>query len=202
MIRALRKQVIRVGPEDHGRPMSLNDFDRAVGRDGYLYELNKGVIDVVNVPTPGHGRQVRALLRQVTLYEEGHPGVIEFVAGSGDAKLLIGPTQSERHADLSIYLSPEPADEDVWSRWVPEIVVEVVSDRSAKRDYEDKPPEYLALGVREYWIIDARRRQMTVLSRWRGQWRERVVKPPKKHSTHLLPGFALDLKRVLAAGAE
>lgn len=43
---------------------------------------------------------------------------------------------------------------------------------------------------------------MTVLSRWRGQWRERAVKPPKKHSTHLLPGFALDLKRVLAAGAE
>lgn len=201
MIKALRKPVIRVGPEDHGKRMSLDDFDCAVGREGYLYELNKGVIDVVNVPKPSHGRQVRAVLRQITLYEEEHPEVIEFVAGSGDAKLLIGPSQSERHADVSIYLSPEPA-EDIWSRWVPEIIVEVVSERSAKRDYEDKPPEYLALGVREYWIIDARRRQMTVLTRWRGQWKERVVKPPRKHSTNLLPGFALDLKRVLLAGAE
>src|ERR671915_582794 len=99
MIRALRKAVVRVGPEDHGRRMSLDDFDRAAGREGHLYELNKGVIDVVNVPRPSHGRQVRSLLRQFMLYEEGRPGSIEYLAGSGEAKLLIGPAQSERHPD-------------------------------------------------------------------------------------------------------
>jgi hypothetical protein len=41
--------------------MSLDHFDRATGQEGHLYELNKGVIEVVDVPQPSHGRQVHAL---------------------------------------------------------------------------------------------------------------------------------------------
>ena len=179
--------------------MSLDEFDRAEGQEGYLYELNKGVIEVVNVPRPSHGRQLQELRRQLTGYDLDHPGVIEYLAGGSEAKLLIGPAQSERHPDLVVYLSPEPEGADVWSLWVPEVVVEVVSERSAKRDYEDKPPEYLALGVGEYWIVDVARQQMTALTRWRGQWREQIVKPTKKYKSPRLPGFALDLRRVFAA---
>ena len=37
-----------------------------------------------------------------------------------------------------------------------DLVVEVVSDDSVKRDYETKYAEYEAAGVREYWILDPR----------------------------------------------
>ena len=94
---------------------------------------------------------------------------------------------------------PDDAD-DIWSEWVPAIAVEVVSDRSGKRDYEDKPAEYLAFGVQEYWIVDGTRKQFTVMSRFRGQWRTKVYKPSQKYTTRHLPGFSLDLKRVLAGG--
>jgi Uma2 family endonuclease len=79
-------------------------------------------------------------------------------------------------------------------------VLEVVDRESADRDCQIKPAEYLAFGVAEYWIIDGQTRRMTVNTRWRGQWKPRVLKPSQKYATPLLPGFALDLKRVFAAG--
>jgi Uma2 family endonuclease len=198
MLKTLRKP-IRIGPEDHGRRMSLDHFDRATGQEGHLYELNKGVIDVVDVPQPDHGRQVEALREQFVRYKVAHRGVIDSIGGSGEAKIPLSTDQSERHPDLSVYLSAQPQVKDVWAVWVPEIVIEVVSPRSVKRDYEDKPAEYLEFGVREYWIVDSTKQQMTAMVRRAGRWDTQLVKPPQKYSTYLLPGFTLNLKRVLTA---
>jgi Uma2 family endonuclease len=108
--------------------------------------------------------------------------------------------QSERHPDISVYLSAPPDGPDVWSLWIPAIVVEVVSKSSAKRDYQDKPGEYLSFGIDEYWIIDSFKNQMTAMTRWRGQRKDKIVKATQKYSTRHLPGFSLDLKRVMSAG--
>ena len=89
---------------------------------------------------------------------------------------------------------------DVWSYWIPAIVVEVVAPEPERRDYQEKPPEYLAFGVSEYWIIDGLRKRMTANTRWRAQWKPRVLRPSQKYTTPLLPGFSLDLKQVFAAG--
>lgn len=122
------------------------------------------------------------------------------MCSGSDAKLLIGSTESERHPDWLVYLSPPPQVEDPWSIWVPEIVVEVVTPTSARRDYDEKPDEYLEFGLKEYWIVDPKKRQILVRSRWRGQWRSRVVAETQRYATDLLPGFKLDLKAVFAAG--
>jgi Uma2 family endonuclease len=202
MIQAARKKKIHIGPADHGRPMRLDDFADAIAEEGYLYELAKGVIEVSEVPKLEHGRQVEAIRNQLVLYQASHDGIIEYLAASNDAKLLIGRIESERHPDLFIYTTPAPQLEDPWSQWIPSIVIEVVSPSSRKRDYEENPGEYLELGIDEYWIVDAAEKQMTVLSRWRGQWKSTVVKPSKKYTTHWLPGFSLDLKRVIEAGKK
>jgi Uma2 family endonuclease len=199
MLRTLTK-LVEVGPQDDGRSMSLDDFDRASGREGYLYELNKGVIEVTDVPDPTHFAQVQVVRNALVVYQDSSPGRIHSVAGSNESKILLAGDQSERHPDVSVYLSPPPAGPDVWSRWIPAIVVEVVSKRSTKRDYQDKPAEYLSFGIDEYWIVDSSRNQMTAMTRWRGQWKEKILKPTQKYSTPLLPGFSLDLKRVLSAG--
>lgn len=36
------KAAIKVGPADHGRQMSLADFDHAEVQEGYFYELGRG----------------------------------------------------------------------------------------------------------------------------------------------------------------
>ncbi len=197
--RKARRKPIHVGPADNGRQMSLDDFDHAIGEEGYFYELNRGVIEVTNIPHRRHMVQMLNVRDQLIGYKLANPGVIQAVAGSFDSKMLIGDEESERHPDISVYLSPMPDVDEIWSIWVPTIAVEIVSESSAKRDYEEKPPEYLAFGVQEYWIVDGFRRQLTALTRYRGaEWREKVVKPNHKpYATRHLPGFTFDLKSVL-----
>ena len=54
----------RIGPEDHGRTMSLEEFAEAEGKPGFLYELAGGVIQVVDIPGLPHGLIVFALSSQ------------------------------------------------------------------------------------------------------------------------------------------
>ena len=195
----MSKTLIQVGPADHGRVMSLEDFDHAEAREGYRYELGRGVIQVSDIPGKRHFVQFSASGRQFHSYDIAHPGLINAIGGGVECKILVSALQSERHPDLSIYLSPPPEDEDPWATWVPAIVIEIVSPGSEQRDYVEKREEYLLFGVQEYWIIDAEKEQMTVLRRFSGKWKEQVVRPPQKYRTHLLPGFEFDLAAVFQA---
>jgi Uma2 family endonuclease len=91
------------------------------------------------------------------------------VLGAMDCKLLIPAYQSERHPDIAVYLTPPKnrKGRTMWRTWIPELAVEVVSEQSDDRDYTEKRDEYWALGVSEYWIVDAKRQQVLVLKRGR-----------------------------------
>jgi hypothetical protein len=53
--------VVKVGPADNGRRMSLEEFDKAEGQEGYLYELSKGIITVLDLPDLRHLMQLDAI---------------------------------------------------------------------------------------------------------------------------------------------
>jgi len=192
------KTLIKIGPDDHGRRMSLADFDHAEVQEGYNYELGRGFIIVSDVPKRRHLVQVTSIRKQLTGYDLAHPGKIDTIAGSGECKLLIHAFESERHPDVSVYLVPPSTEVDLWAVWIPDLVVEVISPSSEERDYQDKREEYLSFGVREYWIVDAGLREILVLRRSGAVWSERRVRPPKLLRTRLLPGFALDTAAVFA----
>lgn len=191
---------IIVGPSDHGRRMTLDEFDTAEGVEGRLYELSRGEVIVTDVPNPPHLRTLDALRQQLVAYQASHPSVIYGLYGGAECKLLIGPTESERHPDLAVYKTPAPTDDSsVWSIWVPHIVVEIVSPDSADRDYVEKAEDYLLFGVAEYWIVDASRGTITVHIRMRGRWQKRELRAADRYTTHVLPGFELVAAAVLPA---
>ena len=66
------------------------------------------------------------------------------------------------------------------------------------RDYEEKRDEYLAAGVKEYWIIDRFRRVMTVYRKGLAGPTYDIVTETQTYETGLLPGFVLPLSRLLA----
>jgi Uma2 family endonuclease len=193
------RTVVTVGPGDHGRRMSLSAFNQAEAEEGHLYELGRGVVVVVDVPDARHFAQVDCLHLQLAAYRLAHPGQVHRVGGGSDCKILLSDLESERHPDLAAYKTPPPEGEDLWARWVPEVVVEVVSPSSVQRDYEEKPSEYLLFGVREYWILDADRREMLVLRRRGRRWVRRVVRPPQTYQTALLPGLGFSCEAVFDA---
>jgi Uma2 family endonuclease len=193
-------QTIKIGPADHGRRMSLEDFEHAEVQEGRLYELGRGVIVVSDVPNPVHFSQLMAIRRQLTAYELAHSGRIYGIAGAAECKIVLTALESERHPDLAIYNTPLPSDEeDVWAIWIPEIVIEIVSPGSEQRDYQEKREEYLQFGVQEYWIVDAERQEVLILRRVGGRWREKIIRPPETYRTRLLPGFVFACAPVFEA---
>ncbi|OYW11029.1 MAG: hypothetical protein B7Z55_19930, partial [Planctomycetales bacterium 12-60-4] len=97
------------------------------------------------------------------------------------------PDGSRRKADRVIWAGlgrrPNPKTD------VPAIVVEFVlaSKRDQHRDYVTKRREYLALGVKEYWVIDRFRGEMSVFR----PGEQVLVKRGESYSPALLPGFIL-----------
>ena len=178
-----------VGPERHGLAMDFEEFTRADFHDGWLYELARGIVIVTQVPDPEHGDVVDRITELFVVYRILNREVIKYRAGSGECRLRLPGMKSDRHPDQAIYLNPRPKGPNVWTRWVPSIVVEIVSESGEDRDYVDKREEYLLIGVLEYWILDPARRRMLVLLRMGGTWEERLHAEGGIHRTELLPGL-------------
>lgn len=189
----------KIGPADHGRTMTLNQFIQADFEEGWLYELARGIVVVSEVPNLDHGRIVDRLTRLFVLYDAAHSGVINYRAAGSDCRLRLPGMQSDRHPDQAIYLDPPPEGRRPWSRWVPHIVVEVVSPDSGDRDYVEKREEYLRAGVAEYWILDPERRRLLVLLRKGDIWAERPIAEDATYRTRLLPGLLVRPAELLGA---
>ncbi len=193
---------VKISPADHGRRMSLADFEHAEVQEGRLYELGRGVIVVSDVPNPRHLAQVMAIRRQLFVFDVAHPNLIRAVLAGSECKVLLADLESERHPDLAVYKTALPADDpDIWATWIPEVIIEVVSPGSEHRDYVEKREEYLRFGCREYWIFNADRQEMLVLRRYGGRWVEQVVRPPEVYRTRQLPGLEFACAPVFEAAA-
>lgn len=156
---------IKVGPTDHGRPMTLEDFIDAEAVEGYRYELARGVIEVTEVPNDPHGQIIDNIREALGVFRQQNPGLIRRIAEGGSVQLLIPEWESERHPDLSvIFRDTEP---NARGRRMPRLVIEVVSPgrQARERDYLAKREEYLTFGIEEYWIVDPLDHQVTVLCR-------------------------------------
>lgn len=189
---------IVLGPELNGICMTPEEFD-AVGEGEYdpdfRYELIHGVLIVSPPPLEAErdpNEELGYLLRR---YQEENPQ-----GGCLDATLpeqFVRTPDSRRRADRVIWAGlgrrPDPNSD------VPTIAVEFVSygRRNWRRDYVEKRDEYLALGIREYWIFDRFRRCLTVF-RGGDKREELTVDEGDIHQTDLLPGFELPVARILA----
>jgi len=72
-----------IGPDDVGRRMTLDDFLHAEGEGGRLHELSRGIVTVVDAPSPRHALIMDSISRMLGRYRDPHPGIIHgVVAGA------------------------------------------------------------------------------------------------------------------------
>jgi Uma2 family endonuclease len=79
-------------------------------------------------------------------------------------------------------------------RVIPNLVVEIISPSSVKRDLEEKKQLYARCGVDEYWVMDPSPRRITVFALEEGRYvvADFAQGQGRVHS-RLLPGFSVAL---------
>lgn len=190
--------VPRISFGSAGIMMTPEEFDAITDYDEcYEYELIHGVLVVNPIPSEAEADANQLLGNLLFVYKENHP-----LGGVLDATLsgrYLHTQDSRRKVGRVIWvgLGKKP-----WPREkVPKIVVDFVSREKASwlRDYFDKRRECMAVGVKEYWIIDRFRRTLTVCREKPSEATELVVKEPETYRSEYLPGFELPLAQILAA---
>jgi Uma2 family endonuclease len=185
------KPRLQIGPSDHGRRMTLEEFMEAEVEEGYRYELARGVLEVSEVPDDPHGVLVWIILQLIARYAQEHPGVIYRAGGGAEFRLWLPGMVSGRNPDIAVALCDTPRDRR--GRRPPAMAFEVVSEGSEarQRDYATKRAEYLAYGLREYWVVDPRTKTVIVLTRDGDVWVEQSYSDDQQAASLVLPGFML-----------
>jgi Uma2 family endonuclease len=176
--------------------VAIEEFERWPKEDAYHVELVRGMI--VREPRPGalHGR-ITAILTQ-------HLGVWADSTGLGIVLNDMGfvtenDPPSVRGPDVA-YVShgrmPGTGYADGFWRFGPDLAVEVLSPSNRPKEIQEKVREYLAVGSRLVWVVDPRRRIVTVYDAAGGS--HTIDKDGALSGDDVLPGFTLPLSRVFA----
>lgn len=95
--------------------------------------------------------------------------------------------------------APRP-EEGKFLRVVPDLVVETLSPKTASQDRGEKKAIYARNGVREYWLVDSRARDITVFRLIDGQFDSGTVHADGERCTStVLAGLSLTMNDLLPA---
>jgi len=174
-------------PSMEFEPSTIEEF--LAWEDDRWAEWVDGKVIRVAAVTLGHQEIVNFLLALLSLYIEAHDlGVVS----KAPYAMHLPTRQKVREPDL-FFVSRERMDrlQDLYLDGAADVVVEVVSPDSRQRDRVDKVIDYEVEGVREYWLIDPRRRQVE-LRRLGDDGRYRLIEPEKgTFTSDAIPGFRL-----------
>ena len=105
----------RIGPADHGRKMSLEEFREAEEEEGYCYELARGVLEVTYVPGEPHGvDRLDAPPLDLGVRHASIPAEIFRAGGASEFRLWLPAMISGRNPDIAVVLHKTPKDPRGW----------------------------------------------------------------------------------------
>jgi Uma2 family endonuclease len=165
--------------------------------DGIRYEILDGELEMTPAPTTTHQRVSRNLHFVIHGYLQA-TGFGEILAAPTD--VVLAPT-TVVEPDL-VYVAAERAGM-ITVRAIegaPDLLVEILSPSTARRDRQRKAALYARLGVRFYWIVDPDARTLEEYERTaQGSYRPGAVHTgPVTVRTACFPDLAIDLSRVWA----
>jgi len=190
--------VVKIGPADHGRPMSYDEFMAGDYELGFKYEIIDGRLYVSPLPNLPEYRVEDWLLDKMKAYARRRPKVINFVT---KARVFVPrrPGATAPEPDLAAYHdfpTELPFRKARWQGVSPILIVEVLTQEDPDKDLVRNVELYFQVpSVREYWIVDVRddpdRPDMIVHSRYGRRWQIIEVGFGETYRTRLLPGFKL-----------
>jgi Uma2 family endonuclease len=191
--------VLKMGPANHGQPISLDEFMAGDYEEGYQYELIDGELYVVPQPDAPQGVSEYWIARKLDHYAEKHPTIINFVYTKcrvfvpGRRKTTCPEPDVTAYHDFPLDL---PLAQIRWQDVSPILVVEVLCADDPEKDLVRNVALYLQVpSIKEYWILDTLadpdHPTMRVHRRHGKKWRIIDVAAGATYTTRLLPGFKL-----------
>ncbi len=153
--------------------------------ENWLLELTDGVIEMLPMPTWRHQKIVEYLFDALRACLRPVGGAVIFAPFR--VRIRSG---KYREPDLVVLCdSADPRGENrLWHG--ADLVAEVVSPGSARRDLLEKRLDYAEAGIPEYWIVDPRAERIIVLVLADGRYAEAGICPRGTTATsRLLPGL-------------
>jgi len=159
--------------------------------DGVRAELIDGQIFYCAAPKMIHQR-LQAELFYVLLHHVRSNG--------GKCEVFVAPLSVKLVDDRKNYLEPDIVvicDSDVLEddgcHGAPDLVIEIVSKSTSKRDYGIKMLKYRTAGVKEYWVVDPMKE--TVMVFWfEDETQNELYSLYDEIEFHLFPGLKVKLK--------
>ncbi|MCL2322873.1 MAG: Uma2 family endonuclease [Oscillospiraceae bacterium] len=143
--------------------MTIPNLEKVYTYSDYLnfpkderWEILDGVPYMLSAPLWEHQAISSKIVSQLDRQLEGSPCLV--FAAPFDLKLT---NKNERDEDISTVVQPDilvicdkPGLKGTGYKGVPEFVIEILSDSTARYDMIKKLGKYEKLGIKEYWIID------------------------------------------------
>ena len=138
--------------------LTYQDYANLEGDD--RYELLDGELILVASPNMDHQEAVTNLGTSLSVFVKEHDvGKIYFAP----TDVLLTDTQVFQPDILFVSNEREHIRTPANIQGAPDLVVEVLSPSSVRRDWHDKRGLYASHGVREYWIVDPVHQIVSVL---------------------------------------
>lgn len=183
---------------NEGLELTREDFGEAEFDSNFRFERVDGRLNVMAPSDWNHNVTVEPLRDHLGAYRLAHPKVVDHVFHESWTPV---EDDTDRIADIAVFLRQVPARAGRFPHWVPDIVFEIVSAgwENRRRDYEEKRSEYERLGVREYVIVDRFDHFVTVLTLTDGHYAEQRFGPSDSYTSPQLPGLSIPLQDVIGA---
>ena len=178
--------------EFSGIRMSAEEFYE-LPDESARYELVYGVAVRSPSPVPSHRKVASEVYMQISLF------LRQKQVGHVFYEMDVRPNPGSRNGtdltyrpDILFARKDKPLSANERIAFVPDLVVEVVSRGTRRRDTVQKREDYERFGVNEYWIIDPQKQTMTFLRLVDGKYVEISVNGDTYESV-AIPGFVLQL---------
>jgi Uma2 family endonuclease len=165
--------------------------------NNHRVEYSDGFLEFLPIPTIFHQLMLQFVFKTLVAFVEA--GDLGIVVVSGYKIRL--RARKYREPDIVFIKSAHRSGIKEQYCEKADLVIEVVSDKNRPHDIKTKRVEYAKAGISEYWIIDPKRQEITVLvlkSRRREYTEFGVFRKGTVAVSKLLAGFSVDVTTVLS----
>ncbi len=162
--------------------------------DGIRYEIINGELIMSPAPTLGHQSTAGNLFGYIWAFLQKHPRGEVYPAPTDVILSEIAILQPD-----IVFITRERSDiltrENI--QGAPDLVIEVLSRGTEKRDREEKLAQYSRFEVQEYWMVDHEQQRVEVWRREGGELSfHKRLEQNQILTTPLLPGLKIRLAKI------